>query len=169
MIYILILVAKIIEVTLATLRMVLITKGERKVGSVIAFVEVTMWILIVNTVLENIMDYPLKIVAYALGFAIGNYLGSVVEEKIGLGVSELQVILLKEHGLEVAEGIREKGFAVTILEGEGKNHSRNILLMYIPRKQIKECVNIITSIQENAVITVTDKKPLYGGHGLIRK
>ncbi len=169
MIYLFIVFAKVIEVSMATVRMVLITKGERKIGAVIAFFEVSLWVILVSTVLDNIMENPLKIVAYALGFSLGNYIGSWVEEKIGIGLAEMQVILKEEHGETVVSNLREQGYAVTVLRGEGKSHPRYVLLMYVQRKKIKECANFIKSIQENAVITVSDKKSLYGGYGMLRK
>lgn len=169
MIYLFIVFAKVIEVSMATVRMVLITKGERKIGAVIAFFEVSLWVILVSTVLDNIMENPLKIVAYALGFSLGNYIGSWVEEKIGIGLAEIQVILKDEHGAAVVSNLRDQGYAVTVLKGEGKNHPRYVLLMYVQRKKIKECANFIKSIQENAVITVSDKKSLYGGYGMLRK
>ncbi|OJV66052.1 MAG: hypothetical protein BGO41_08975 [Clostridiales bacterium 38-18] len=169
MIYLFIVFAKVIEVSMATVRMVLITKGERKIGAVIAFFEVSLWVVLVSTVLDNIMENPLKIVAYALGFSLGNYIGSWVEEKIGIGLAEIQVILKEEHGEIVVDNLRDQGYAVTVLRGEGKNHPRYVLLMYVQRKKIKECANFIKSIQENAVITVSDKKSLYGGYGMLRK
>lgn len=169
MIYLFIVFAKVIEVSMATVRMVLITKGERKIGAVIAFFEVSLWVILVSTVLDNIMENPLKIVAYALGFSLGNYIGSWVEEKIGIGLAEIQVILKEEHGAAVVSNLRDQGYAVTVLRGEGKNHPRYVLLMYVQRKKIKECANFIKSIQENAVITVSDKKSLYGGYGMLRK
>lgn len=169
MIYLFIVFAKVIEVSMATVRMVLITKGERKIGAIIAFFEVSLWVVLVSTVLDNIMENPLKIVAYALGFSVGNYLGSWIEEKIGIGLAEMQVILKDEHGEPVVKALRDKGYAVTVLKGEGKFHPRFVLLMYVQRKKIKECANLIKSVQDNAVITVSDKKAVYGGYGVVRK
>jgi len=169
MTYLFIMVAKIVEVSLATVRMVLITKGERKIGSFIAFFEVSIWIIVVSSVLDNITADPFKIIAYALGFSIGNYLGSVIEERIGIGHSEMNIIVKEEDGAELAKVLRDEGYAVTILSGQGKNHPRNILILYVPRTKLKSCVELVKSNQENAVITISDKKPVYGGFGTLRK
>lgn len=164
--YFLILFAKIIEVSLMTLRIVFITKGERKIGAIVAFVEVTMWIFIVTFVMNDLMADPFKAVFYALGFAIGNYIGSLVEEKIGMGLSQVQIIVKEEHGKQLADDLRDEGFAVTLVHGEGKNFERNILFMYVKRKRVKLLLETVKSCQENAVITVMDTKPLYGGYGI---
>jgi len=168
-VYLLIMVAKIIEVSLMTVRVVLITKGERKIGSIIGFFEVMLWIYIASSVLTGIADDPLKAVFYSLGFAIGNFVGSIIEEFIGLGLSEVQIIVKEEDGLELATFIRENGFAVTIVEGMGKNFKRNILFMFIKRKRVKGAVELIKGYQENVVITVAETKPLYGGFGISKR
>lgn len=169
MVYLFIILAKIVEVSMATVRMVLITKGERKIGAIIAFFEVSLWVILVSTVLDNIMGDPLKIVAYALGFSVGNYLGSWIEEKIGIGLAEMQVILMEAHSAKVVTTLRDKGYAVTVMKGEGKKHPRSILLMYVQRNKIRECASLIRNVEESAVITVSDKKSVYGGYGMLRK
>jgi len=164
--YFLILFAKIIEVSLMTLRIVFITKGERKLGAIVAFFEVSLWILIVTFVMNDLVADPIKAVFYALGFAIGNYLGSVLEEKIGVGLSQVQIIVKAEHGLKLAKDLRDEKFAVTIVNGEGLYFERSILFMYVKRRRVKLLLDTVKSKQENAVITVMDTKPLYGGFGI---
>lgn len=164
--YLLILFAKIIEVSLMTLRIVFITKGERKLGAVVAFVEVTLWLFIVTFVLNDLMSDPFKAVFYALGFSLGNYFGSVLESKIGLGLSQVQIIVKEEHGKDLANNLRDQGYAVTLVLGEGKNFDRYILFMYVKRKRVKLLLDLVKTHQENAVITVMETKPLYGGYGI---
>lgn len=164
--YFLILFAKIIEVSLMTLRIVFITKGERQLGAVVAFFEVTLWIFIVTFVMNDLMADPVKAIFYALGFSIGNYLGSVLEEKIGIGLSQVQIIVKAEHGPQLAKDLREEQFAVTVVQGEGLNFERNILFMYVKRRRVRLLLDTVKAKQENAVITVMDTKPLYGGFGI---
>lgn len=169
MIYALILFAKIVEVSLAIVRTILITKGERKIGAVIGFFEVMLWIYIASSVLTDIASDPLKAVFYSLGFAFGNYFGSIIEETLGIGLSEIIVIVKDEHGDELADHLRENEFAVTMVTGTGKHNSRNMLFLFTQRKRVKEAVALIKAKQENAVITVSDTKPLYGGYGILKK
>lgn len=164
--YLLILFAKIIEVSLMTLRIVFITKGERKLGAIVAFFEVSLWLLLVTFVLNDLMADPFKAVFYALGFSLGNYMGSVVEEKIGIGLSQVQIIVKAVHGIQLAQDLRKHGFAVTLVHGEGKDLERYILFLYVKRRRIKLMLDVAKASQENAVITVMDTKPLYGGYGL---
>jgi len=121
MIYILILLAKIVEVSLMTIR---------------------------------------------IGFSLGNYFGSRLEEKIGLGLSEIKVIVKEHHGNNLVDKLRNDGYAVTVTKAEGKTTPRQILSLFVKRKNVKTVVNIITNSQKNAVITTTDIKPIYGGYGI---
>lgn len=164
--YLIILVAKIVEVSLQTVRVVLITKGEKTIGAIIGFFEVIIWIVVASTVITGLAGDPLKAVFYALGFALGNFFGSMLEEKIGLGVSEVQIIVKEEHGIELAQFIRDLGYAVTVIEGNGLNQKRHVLYAMIPRKQVRELSKLIKSYQDNSVITVHEIKPIYGGHGI---
>ncbi|MDM8533204.1 DUF5698 domain-containing protein [Clostridiaceae bacterium HSG29] len=166
MIYILILLAKIVEVSLMTIRTVLITKGERKIGAIIGFFEVMIWIFIASNVISDLANDPMKAVAYALGFSLGNYFGSRLEERIGLGLSEIKVIVKEHHGNDLVDKLRNDGYAVTVTKAEGKTTPRQILSLFVKRKNVKRVVNTITNSQKNAVITTTDIKPVYGGYGI---
>lgn len=167
--YVLILVLKIIEVSFATIRTVLITKGERRIGAIIGFFEVLLWIYIASSVINDLSSDPLKAVFYALGFALGNYFGSRIEEAIGIGLSEIIAIVKQEVGEELAEHLRDNDFAVTIVDGHGKFKPRKMLFLFTPRKRVKKALCLIKAHQPEAVITVSDTKPLYGGYGLLRK
>ena len=167
--YVMIFFAKVMEVSLATTRIVLITRGVKIIGSLIGLVEVLIWVMLVSTVLKDITSDPFKLVAYALGFSVGNYVGSIFEQKLGIGTVRIEAIVMEEHGLELANRIRAKGFAVTVMEGDGMNFKRNILLMNIPRKNHQEVARMIKEFQDNVVITINDIKPAYGGYGIIKK
>ncbi len=167
--YLFIFVAKVIEVTLATLRMVLINKGERRIGALIAFFEVALWVYLVSTVLNDIASDPLKAVFYALGFSVGNFTGSFLEEKLAIGLSEIKIIVKADYGPSIADYLRKQGFAVTVVQGRGKNFDREILYTFVKRKRVREVVEYAKDVHPNLVITVHDTKPLYGGYGLVKK
>lgn len=169
LLYCVILLAKITEVTVATTRIVLITRGERLLGAILGFFEVIIWIILVSTVLTDITSDPFKVVIYAAGFAIGNYTGSLFEQKLGIGTVRVEAIVMEKDGYQLASSIREKGYAVTIIQGQGMNFNRNILLMNIKRKDYLSVVQLIRATQTNVVITINDIKPVYGGHGILKK
>jgi len=108
LLYIIIFIAKIIEVTIGVLRMVLITKGERKLATVIAFFEIVIWLLVVSTVLVDITEDPFKVLAYAAGFAFGQMFGSLLEDKIALGNIRVEIIADEDIGIKLANHLREQ-------------------------------------------------------------
>jgi uncharacterized protein YebE (UPF0316 family) len=168
-IYIIIFVVKIIEVTMATIRIVLVTKGERIKGAMIGLVEVVIWALLVSQVLANLTEDPFKLVVYALGFSIGTFSGSFFEQKLGFGSVRVEIIVKESSGKELGKALRTKGFAVTEVVGQGMNHPRSVLIMHIKRKRSAEAINLIKQLEHNAVITINDVKPVYGGYGILKK
>lgn len=167
--YLFILVLKTVEVSMATLRIVLITKDERVKGAMIGFFEVIMWVILVSTVLTNVTEDPIKVVVYGLGFALGNYVGSIVENKLAIGTTKIEAIVLKEHGRELSTLLRTIGLAVTTVDARGMNNQREILILHVARKRANETVKLIKSFQHNVVITINDIKPVYGGYNILRK
>jgi uncharacterized protein YebE (UPF0316 family) len=167
--YLLIFVVKVFEVSLATLRIVLITKDERVKGATIAFFEVTIWVLIVSATLQGITEDPFKVVVYAAGFAVGNFVGSLVENKLAIGNTNIEVITHKIDGKKMAKHLRANGLAVTSVNAYGMNDKREILYLHVPRKKVKETVNTIRDYREDVVITIHDIKPVYGGYNMMRK
>ncbi|MGI6466722.1 MAG: DUF2179 domain-containing protein [Sphaerochaetaceae bacterium] len=168
-IYFLIFFGKIIEVTVATLRMVLINRGERVKGMIIAFFDILLWLIVTGTVLDGYQEDPLRIVAFATAFAVGNYLGSWFEDKLAFGLSSIQAIVAtSEESKKLAALLRDEDFAVTVTKGEGRNGMRDILLLHMKRKRIKEAIALIEDNSPGAVIVVNDSKVISGGY-IVRK
>lgn len=167
--YVLIFVAKVTEVSMATTRIVLITKGEKLKGAFIGFFEVLIWVVLVSTVLKDITSDPLKILIYALGFSTGNYVGSIFEQKLGIGTVRIEAIVMEHHGDRLVDELRESGLAVTVIDAKGMNCDRQVLIMHVKRKRLEEVTKKIRLLQGNVVITVNEIKAVYGGFGLIKK
>ncbi|HNZ78313.1 MAG TPA: DUF5698 domain-containing protein [Bacilli bacterium] len=169
LLYIIIFIAKIIEVTIGVLRMVLITKGERKLATVIAFFEIVIWLLVVSTVLVDITEDPFKVLAYAAGFAFGQMFGSLLEDKIALGNIRVEIIADEDIGIKLANHLRDNKFGVTTIEASGMTHKKMIIFLYAARKQMKNILNLCNEVSKDLVITVDDIRPLAGGYYKIRK
>lgn len=165
-VYVIIFFGKIVEVTLATLRIVLINRGERTMGSIVAFFEVTAWIFITGTVLAGFIENPLKAVVFAIAFAIGNFAGSWLENKIALGLSTIEVITT-EDSAELKNALRAQNIALTSMHVEGKDGSRELLKIHIKRVRTKQVLKLINEYLPTSVVTVSDVRVLKGGY--IRK
>lgn len=164
LLYIIIVIVKTFELSMATVRIKLITKGQKLAGSIIGFFEIIIWLIVVSIVLQDIASDPFKIIAYSLGFALGNYLGSILEEKIGLGSARMDVIVREAIGIELAQKLREKNYAVTIVDGMGRNFPRKILIVIAKRKEMRDIHQFIMDETEEAFITTTDITPIVGGY-----
>ncbi len=167
--YLIIFVVKIIEVGMATVRIVLITKGEKFKGSVIGFVEVIIWVVLTATVLVDVTNDPMKVVVYALAFAFGNYFGSIVENKLAIGTVKIEAIVNKLAGKKISIALRELGYGVTATDAYGKDNRKEIIFMHVPRRQMHSAIKHLRGFQEDVMITVNDIRPVYGGHGILRK
>src|SRR5665647_214681 len=136
---------KIIEVTLDTIRMVLINRGRRVAGAVLGFVVVIIWIFIVSSVITDLSANLLKCFIYAVAYSLGNYFGVTIENKLAIGLCSLQVIVRETEGYKLSNVLRENGFGVTIIEGESANYKRLILIIHLKRKRIPEAVKLINA------------------------
>jgi len=165
LLYIIIFIAKIIEVSVSTIRLVLINKGERVKGALLGFIEIMIWLVIVSSVLNNITEDPIKVFVYAIAFSLGNFIGVTIESKIAVGLSSIQVVVNGAEGEVLADILREQGFGVTIIDGRGKNDNlKNLLFIQLKRKKIPEAVKLIKKTNPNAYITVNDIKSMMGGY-----
>jgi uncharacterized protein YebE (UPF0316 family) len=162
--YVVIFCAKIVEVSISTIRLVYINKGEKLKGAILGFVEILIWLIVVSSVLTNIADDPIKIFVYAAAFSLGNYIGVTIESKIAVGLASVQVVVNEEDGEELAGLLRDKGFGVTIIDGRGKDNSKkSLLFIQLKRKRIPEAIKFVQLTNDSAYITVNDIKSMTGG------
>ena len=165
-VYILIFFAKIIEVSLTTVRTVLITRGEKFYGAIIGFFEVLIWLYVIGTVLVGINAEPFKMVIYALGFACGNYFGCILEDKLALGLMTINAIVSEKDGKALAELLRTENVGVTILNAEGLKEEKKMLILHVKRKRKSQIIKLIQNSHIKAVIWLMDTKTIYGGYGI---
>lgn len=163
-VYLFIFLGKILEVTVSIVRIVLINRGERLKGSIIALFEMSLWLFITGTVLAGFQNDFKRVLIFAAAFAVGNYLGSWLEDKLAFGLCSVQVIAAENtESQKLVSLLRERNFAVTVLSGKGKDGDRELMVLHIKRKRIKEAVELIKTNLEQAVIVVNDTKVMHGG------
>lgn len=160
--YLLIFFARLIDVSLGTIRMIMVVRGKRIVAACIGFVEATVYILAVGKVLSAMNNW-INVLAYALGFATGNYVGILLEGKMALGDIIVQVISELET-VELVEKLRNKGFGVTVVEGCGKKGIKHLLNVTLQRKNLSKLYSIIDRYDKEAFVTVTDARSIRGGY-----
>ncbi|MEN6418888.1 MAG: DUF5698 domain-containing protein [Clostridiaceae bacterium] len=164
-VYLFIFFGKILEVSFGTLRIVLINRGERTVGSLIAIIEITLWLVVASSVLAGFRQDFLTGIVYAVAFACGNYIGSWLDELLAFGLSSVQVVLPDMKSAKAAEEcLRAKGFGLTSLDVHGRDDDRAMLLMTMQRKRLSEAIALVERSCPGAVVTVSDNKTQRGGY-----
>ena len=163
-VYLFIFVGKLIEVALSSLRSQLIHKGQRLPGAIIALFEYSFWLMITATALNGFAEDPLKVVILVSAFALGHVCGSLIEEKMGFGYSTITSIFTDvKKAYQTADVLRNNGFALTLIPGEGINGaSRITMIIAIKRKQVKECKRMIFSSDPDVVMTIQYTQQING-------
>ena len=148
----LIILARLGDVTLGTIRTVAIINGRRGIAWILGFFEVLIWIYAVSAVLQDGIQSPFIALSYAFGFATGNYLGITVEKWIGQG--EQVVRIFTRRGPEMATGLRRLGFGVTELAGEGRDGRVDVLFVKARRKDTIRVTTFAREFDEPCFYTV---------------
>lgn len=159
-----ILISKIIEVSIGTLRQILVNKGYRKQGTILAFFEIILWVFIASRVINGITEAPLKGVIYSLGYAIGVFVGSKIENYLAFGKILLQTITTEALGIVMVEALRSQGYGVTTVKAQGKDTNRSVLMLFANRKGKETIIGKIREIDSDAMIITNDVSTLQGGY-----
>ena len=161
--FILILLAKVAERTVNTLRLILISKGYRREGTLLSFIEVLLWTFIATRVIIGIAEAPMKGIAYSIGYSIGVYFGSLIESFIAMGQVLVQAIVQKANSVQITCGLREKGYAVTSIDAQGRDSEKAVLMIFANRKGKESVVREILRLDDRAMIITNDITTLRGG------
>lgn len=148
----LVVLARVSDVTLGTMRTMAIVNGRRGLAWILGFFEVLIWIYAVSAVLAGGIRSPFIALAYAFGFATGNYLGITVEKWIAHG--EQVVRIFTRRGPEMACGLRRLGFGVTQLEGVGRTGRVDVLFVKTRRKDTPRVTAFVREFDEACFYTV---------------
>jgi len=153
--------ARTADVSLGTLRIIFTSRGKRNLAPLLGFVEVFIWIVVVGQIVQNIHSITAYI-GYAAGFAVGTYVGMIIEERLALGTLVLRVILSQDAD-ELAFHLRSTGYGVTMVNGEGANGSVKPLYTIIKRKDLNIIVEVIKSITPKAFFSVQEIRSAESG------
>jgi uncharacterized protein YebE (UPF0316 family) len=157
----LIFLARLIDVSLGTLRIIFLSRGRKYLAPLLGFVEVLIWITVVSQVVggaQNIVAY----LAYAAGFAVGNYAGMLIEEKLAIGTLVVRVILPQEE-TELIERLRMEGYGATYVDGHGAGGPVMLIYTVVPRKDLSRVVDLVQDVHPKAFFTVEELRSAQQG------
>lgn len=157
----LIFLARVVDVSLGTLRIIFLAKGYRKLAPMLGFFEVLVWLLAVREVMVNLRNV-LCVIAYGAGFAMGNYVGMWIEERLSIGMVLLRVVF-KQSPAEFITYMRENNYGFTVVEGEGTREKVKIFFSVIKRKHLPEVLAKLSTTNPNAFYSIEDIKSVNEG------
>jgi uncharacterized protein YebE (UPF0316 family) len=148
----LIFLMRICDVSLDTMRIIFMTKGYRNIAPIIGFFEILIWIVAITRIMENLNNW-VTYVAYAAGFATGNYVGMLLDEKLAIG-HELIRVITKIESHDLADALRQAGFGVTSVKANGMQGEVGIHYIIVNRKNLKTAIAIIEKKAPSAFYTI---------------
>ena len=128
--------ARICDVSIGTVRTIVTVQGRTTIAFVLAIFEITIWVTVAGTVINQISDKPLLVIFYAFGYATGNVVGIMVERRLAFGTTILRIIT-PNAGPAITAHLREKGQPVTVFHGEGMHGPVNELYIACRRRDLK--------------------------------
>ena len=156
-------IARIIDVSLATFDTVLKVNGKRFYATIVGFIDVVIWFIVVKEALNTDIKSAWIVLAYAGGYAVGTFTGTTLCNRLIRGKVSVQIII-SEKLKEKIKIIRNAGFAVTTIKCDGMNGEDKIMLLIeTDNKNIKKLSNLIKTIDEKAFFIVNETKYVENG------
>ena len=149
-----IIVGRIADVTLGTMRTISVVRGRKHLAVLLGFAEVFIWIFIVAKVVSGLSENLLLGFSYAAGFAIGNYVGVTVDEWLAFG--EQATMIISREGKRLVSALRAAGWRLTVIEGHGRDGPTAVLLVIVARRKAAELHRQIEEIDPQCFYTVED-------------
>lgn len=152
---------RVTDVSMATLRMLLIMRNRRFLAPLIGFFEVLVWVAAIGIVVQHLQS-PLHVVGYAGGFAAGSFLGLYLEERLALGLATVRAVV-RSGSAEVSTELREAGFGVTQTVGQGRDGAVEVMYSVLPRRQVPRALDLIERGAPDSFVVVDEPRRVRRG------
>lgn len=155
-------IAQLLYVPVFTMRTILLVKGLKKQASAIGVLEGLIYVLAIGLVFSDLSNY-MNMIAYAVGFGAGLYLGGMLEEKLAIGYVTIEANIPNKN-LELVSKLRETGFSVSTDEVEGMNSIRYLLFCTARRDRESEFYQLICEYEPSAFVASYEPRNFRGGY-----
>ncbi|HLW09889.1 MAG TPA: DUF5698 domain-containing protein [Fermentimonas sp.] len=152
---------RIIDVSLGTLRIIFVSKGEKDKAPLIGFIEVFIWVVVISQILSRANDM-VAYLSYAAGYAAGNYVGLILENRIAYGVI-LCRIYTQKNGFELIKALNKLNIGATMTHGKGSTNEVDIIETVVDRKEMKSLELAINNFDSNSFYVVEDVRTKKNG------
>jgi uncharacterized protein YebE (UPF0316 family) len=149
------------DMSLDTLRVLFVMRGRKAIAWVLGFFQALIFVLAISSVLQNLGN-PLNVIGYAAGFATGNVVGMIIEERLAVGHIHLRIVSPR-RGSAIAESLRLGGYAVTEVPGRGKDGMVTVLNCSVLRRNVDRVRKLTNGVDPDAFITAEDVRPVRRG------
>lgn len=150
----LIFIARVIDVSMGTVRVIFISRGLKYIAPIVGFFEILVWLLAIGQIMKNLSN-PVCYIAYAGGFAMGNFVGIWIAEKLSLGVVMLRVVTGKDAA-ELLESLRCSDYGVTSVDGQGVQGKVKVIFTIVPRTEVASVVNLVKKFNPKAFYSIEE-------------
>jgi uncharacterized protein YebE (UPF0316 family) len=147
-------VARIFDVSISTVRIIMLSRGNRRIAPVLGFFEVIIWLIAIRQIFQH-LDNVMAFIGYGAGFAAGTWIGMLIEEKLALGYLAVRAIVLSDDN-RLLKALTEANFGVTTFVGEGRDGAVRLVFTIIRRRQLPNVIEIINDVSPNAFVSVAD-------------
>ncbi len=157
----LIFILRVGDMSLDTLRVLVVMRGRKGVAWALGFFQALIFVVAIGSVLSD-LDNPLNVLGYAAGFATGNVLGMLIEERLAIGHVQLSIVSPR-LGNAIAERLREEGYAITEIPARGKDGMVTLLSASVLRKHVDKVHKLVNQVDSSAFVTAEDVRPVRRG------
>lgn len=152
---------RIVDVALGTLRIIFVSKGEKNIAPLIGFVEVFIWVVVISQILIRANDM-VSYLSYAAGYAAGNYIGMLIEDRIAFGIV-LCRIYTQKNGKELVQILNKLNVGATMTHGTGSTNEVDIIETVVGRKEFKKLESTLANFDKNIFYVVEDVRSKQNG------
>jgi uncharacterized protein YebE (UPF0316 family) len=157
----LIFLARICDQSIGTLRIIFLSKGKRNIVPLLGFFEVLIWITAVSKIMQNLDNY-VNYFAYAAGFATGNYVGMIIEEKLAMGYQMIRVFA-NTGGQEMVQTLNSRGYGATVVDARGARDKIFLIYTIVKRTELERVLELIKTFNPRAFYTIEDVRSVNEG------
>mgnify|MGYP002682633300 FL=1 len=143
------------------MRIIFVSKGKKNIAPVLGFFEVLIWITAISKIMQNLDNY-INYVAYAAGFATGNFIGMIIEEKLAMGIQMIRVFA-HERGRDLVQILNSNGFGATSVEAHGAIEKVHLVYSIVHRHELANVLELINEFNPKAFFTIEDVKSVNEG------
>jgi len=150
----LIFIARVIDVTFGTIRIIFVSKGEKFLAPLFGFFEIMIWLFAIGQVMQNLTNFSYYI-AYAAGFATGNFVGIFIEDKMAIGKLVVRIITRKDSS-DLIAALKSRNYGITIIDAQGATGDVKVIFTVIERKDVDDVVGMIKHFNPKAFYSIEE-------------